>query len=153
MLSNKAKYAIKAMLALADKHGQGPVLIGDLASQEAIPRKFLELILLELKAAGLLHSKKGRGGGYLLLHPPEEIAVGQVIRAIHGPLAWVPCASAGSKMPCPECTDWETCSIRIAMKQVRDATAEILDNKSLLEMLEESRQAAEDKRNVIDFTI
>lgn len=153
MLSNKARYAIKAVLSLAAEYGNGPVLIGDLARRERIPRKFLELILLELKAAGLLQSKKGRGGGYFLKFPPEQIAIGQVIRVIDGPLAWVPCASATATQPCAECTDVETCSLRLVMRQVRDATAEVLDNKSLAEMLEDSRQAAARKSRVIDFVI
>ena len=90
MLSKKAKYAIKALLALADSNGDEPVRIADLARAEQIPPKFLELILLGLKNQGLLQSRKGKGGGYLLARDPAEIYLGQVVRMFDGPLAPVP---------------------------------------------------------------
>src|SRR5690349_13167166 len=92
-LSRKARYALRALYALAAGEGGGPVLIADLAEREHIPRKFLEAILLELKNAGILQSKKGKGGGYTLGKRPDEITVGQVIRVIDGPLAPIPCVS------------------------------------------------------------
>ena len=90
MLSKKSKYALKALIVLAKEYGQGPVLISDIAQREDIPRKFLELILLELKNQGILQSKKGKGGGYFLGRPPHQVSVGHVIRVLEGPLAPLP---------------------------------------------------------------
>lgn len=131
MLSKKSKYGLKAVLVLAEESGRGPVLISELADRQRLPRKFLEAILLELKRHGILQSKKGKGGGYFLRHAPSEITLGQVIRVLEGPLALTPCVSQTAYMKCEECLDEETCGIRLAMKEVRDATAEILDNTSL----------------------
>jgi len=137
MLSKKAKYALRALLALAREEDRGPVLIADLAHRENIPKKFLEMILLELKKHGILQSKKGKGGGYSLSKPPEAISFGYVIRVLDGPLAPLPCVSQIAYMKCEECEDEETCGIRIVMKEVRDATARILDGTSLADVLEQ----------------
>jgi Rrf2 family protein len=134
VLSRKSKYGLKALLALAERAGSGPVLVADLATRDAIPRKFLEAILLELKRHGLVHSRKGRGGGYFLRRKPSEITFGQVIRALDGPLAAVPCVSQTAYMRCIECVDEETCGVRLAMKEVRDATARILDHATLADV-------------------
>ena len=131
MLSKKCKYAIHALVYLAERYQQGPVHIQDIAESERIPKKFLEAILLELKRAGLLHSKKGKGGGYVLGRKPTEITVGQVIRVLEGPLALTPCVSQTAYRRCDECPDEEACGVRLAMKEVRDATARILDNTTL----------------------
>ena len=131
MLSKKSKYGLQAVLALAEASGKGPVLISDLVERERLPRKFLEAILLELKRHGILESKKGKGGGYFLRHSPSEITLGRVIRVLEGPLALTPCVSQTAYMKCEECLDEETCGIRLAMKDVRDSTAEILDNTTL----------------------
>jgi Rrf2 family protein len=135
MLSKKSKYALKAMMVLAKEYGQGPVLISDLAQREGIPRKFLELILLELKNQGLLQSKKGKGGGYFLGREPRAISVGHIIRVLDGPIAPLPCVSKTAYMRCRECRDERSCGIRIVMKEVRDATAKIMDSTSLEDML------------------
>jgi Rrf2 family protein len=135
MLSNKTKYALKAVQVLAKEYGQGPVLIAEIARRESIPAKFLELILLELKNQGILQSKKGKGGGYFLARPPHQISVGQVVRMVEGPLAPLPCVSRTSYMRCRECRDERTCGIRIVMKDVRDATARILDSTTLADVL------------------
>jgi Rrf2 family protein len=140
MLSKKSKYAIKALLALAE-HGSGePMRIADLAEQESLPQKFLELILLDLRNAGVVQSRKGKGGGYLLARAPERILLGQVVRLFDGPLAPVPCASQTAYVPCADCADEATCGVRLAMKDVRDATARILDHTSLATI--RRRQAA-----------
>src|SRR5258705_292317 len=131
MLTRKSKYGLKALLVLAEAPSQGPMLISELAASQRLPRKFLEAILLELKRAGLLHSKKGKGGGYVLGRPPTEITVGQVIRVLEGPLALTPCVSVTAYRKCDECLDEQACGVRLAMKEVRDATAEILDNTTL----------------------
>ena len=136
MLTKKSKYGLKAMLMLAEESGHGPVLVADLADRQRLPKKFLEAILLELKRHGLLHSKKGRGGGYLLSRAPAAVTVGQVIRVLEGPLALVPCVSQTAYMRCDECPDEKTCGVRLAMKDVRDATAEILDHMTLADLNE-----------------
>ena len=136
MLSKKTKYALKAMMVLAKEYGQGPVLISDIAQREGIPRKFLELILLELRNQGVLQSKKGKGGGYFLGRPPQQISVGQIVRILEGPLAPLPCVSKTAYMRCRECRDERTCGIRMVMKEVRDSTAKILDSTTLADMLQ-----------------
>lgn len=133
MLSKKAKYGLKAMFYLAKQYGKGPVLISDLAEEEHIPKKFLELILLDLKRNGLLHSKMGKGGGYYLNREPSEITVGQVVRILDGPLAPIPCVSKTAYRKCDECDNERTCEIRKIMMQVREASAAILDHTSLLD--------------------
>ena len=119
------------MLALAQDTGRGPVQASELAERQRLPRKFLEAILLDLKRHGLVDSKKGRGGGYVLSRKPGDITVGQIIRVLEGPLALTPCVSQTAYRRCEECVDEETCGIRLAMKEVRDATAHILDNTTL----------------------
>ena len=131
MLTRKSKYGLKALLVLAEEADRGPMLISELADRQRLPKKFLEAILLELKRAGLLHSKKGKGGGYVLGRKPTEITVGQVIRVLEGPLALTPCVSQTAYRRCDECVDIDTCGTRIVMKEVRDATARILDNTTL----------------------
>jgi Rrf2 family protein len=131
MLTRKGKYGLKAMIALAKEHGEGPVLIGDLAEQEAIPKKFLENILLALKHRGLVHSRKGPHGGYQLGRAPEQISVGDVIRALEGPLALVSCVSQTAYAPCEECVTERDCAVRRVFQQVRDETARILDGTTL----------------------
>ncbi|MBI3950339.1 MAG: Rrf2 family transcriptional regulator [Acidobacteria bacterium] len=146
MLSKKAKYALRALLALARENEHEPVLISDLADREGIPKKFLELILLDLKKQGILQSKKGKGGGYFLGKAPEAINLGYVIRVLDGPLAPLPCVSQTAYMKCEECEDETTCGIRIVMKEVRDATARILDGTSLADVLKQVELSAKRKR-------
>jgi Rrf2 family protein len=146
MLSMKAKYGLRAMTALAREYGQGPVLIADLSKREKIPRKFLELILLELKRKGILRSKKGKGGGYLLSRAPATISIGELVRALDGPLALLPCVSQSAYRRCDECIDEMTCGIRSVMKEVRDRTAEILDGTTLEDLIIRSHRMAETGR-------
>lgn len=131
MLTRRAKYGLKAALALASSRPDTTVRIVDLAEAEAIPRKFLEQILLVLKDCGILASRKGRGGGYALARPANTITFGEVIRALDGPLAPTPCVSVNFYKRCPECVDEGRCAIRPVMKQARDAIAAILDNTTL----------------------
>src|SRR5262245_814725 len=130
-LSKRTQYSLRALYALARQYGGGPVLITNLAREEAIPKKFLEQILLALKSEGFVASKKGKGGGYTLAKPPEQITIGAVIRAIEGPLAPLPCASETRFRKCDECVDIETCGTRIVMREVRDAIADILERTTL----------------------
>ena len=133
--SKKSKYALQALLALAQERPDQPVGIAKLAHQEGIPKKFLELILLELKNKGMLQSKKGKGGGYSLNRKPEAISLGEIIRTLEGPLAPLPCASKTAYRKCPDCADESTCGIRAIMTEVRDATSAILDRQSLASIL------------------
>jgi len=146
MLSMKAKYGLRALTALARDYGRGPVLIADLAENERIPHKFLELILLELKRKGILHSKKGKGGGYRLSRPPSSVSIGELVRALDGPLALIPCASQTAYRPCEECIDETTCGIRSVMRDVRDATARILDATTLADVVARTRGAVRSGR-------
>lgn len=139
MLSNKAKYGIRALLHMA-RNGPGMVLIREIAEKERIPQKFLEAILCELKVAGILQSKPGKGGGYYLYRAPESINLGQVIRIIDGPLAPIPCASLTAFAPCRDCVDFEKCVIRSVMRQVRDATAKILEHINLSQLVEQENK-------------
>lgn len=141
MLSHKTKYALKALFVMSEEYGRGPLLISEIAERGNIPKRFLELILLELKNHGILRSKKGKGGGYTLSKPPEQISVGHVIRMLEGPLALLPCASKTAYEKCKDCRDEKTCGIRLLMKEVREQTAAILDSTSFANMLKLSRAA------------
>jgi Rrf2 family protein len=141
MLSKKAKYALQAMILLAQEYDSGPVLIADLAERGRMPRKFLELILLSLKNQGLLQSRKGRGGGYSLGRPPDKITMGEVIRIVEGPLAPLPCVSKIAYHRCEECVDERTCGIRLVMKEVRDGIASILDGTTFDDVLKLVKKA------------
>jgi len=142
MLSRKTKYAIKALIALAEHGPEAPMRIADLAREQQIPPKFLELILLELRNQGILRSRKGKGGGYLLARDPGAIYLGQIVRMFDGPLAPVPCASQTAYVPCSDCRNESVCGVHLAMKKVRDATAKILDGTSLAQLLQQIDNAS-----------
>ncbi|GAB3991973.1 Rrf2 family transcriptional regulator [Spirosoma daeguense] len=136
MISKKAKYAIKALKALTNAYGSGPVLIAQISERESIPKKFLESILLELRNHGILQSQKGKGGGYLLRVEPERINLAQVIRIIDGPIAPTPCVSLNFYVRCDDCADENTCALRPIMLKVRDANLAVYE-KTTLNMLKE----------------
>lgn len=133
MLSQKAKYALRALLILAARADDEPVHVADIAQSERISRKFLEAALLELRKRGVLASQRGPYGGYRLARPASEISLGEVIRIIDGPLAPLPCASVTAFRLCSDCAKPHDCAIRWLMQKVRDATAGVLDNCSLAE--------------------
>lgn len=153
MISKKTKYGLKALIYLAREYDQGPILISDLAREERIPKKFLELILLTLKNNGILQSKKGKGGGYYLGKPPEQISLGYVVRLLDGPLAPVPCVSETAYARCEECLDEHSCGIRLVMKDVRDAIASILDGTSLADVLERVEKVTQKDKGVLHYYI
>jgi Rrf2 family protein len=135
-LSKRGEYGLRAMinLANAEKHSPGGMVqIKDISTQEKIPTKYLEQILLALKNAGLLNSKMGIGGGYHLAKAPEQINLGQIIRVLDGPLAPIRCVSQMAYEPCG-CPDEITCGLRMVMGDVRDAIADILENTSLADV-------------------
>jgi Rrf2 family protein len=139
MLSNKAKYGLKALMHLAG--AQGVSLAADIAADNNIPRKFLDAILLELTKAGILSSKKGKGGGYMLARPADAVTAGQIIRILDGPLAPIACASRTAYRPCPDCPDVDACAIREVMLDVRDAMSLILDRTSIAMMRTRGKKA------------
>jgi Rrf2 family protein len=128
MLSQKTRYAIRAMQHLADHYGEGPVQLADIASKQNIPPKFLTVILSELSRAGLVASLRGKDGGYWLGVPPVDVRYGDLIRIMRGSLALVPCASRYAHETCKNCVEEENCRTRALMLQVRDATADLLDS-------------------------
>jgi Rrf2 family protein len=131
MLSKRAKYGLRALVYLARHQGEGPIQIRDISETLNIPRKFLEAILLDLRNEGMLRSRKGKEGGYLMERSPDTITIGKIVRFIDGPLAAVPCVSQTAYARCDDCPDEKTCVIRCIMKEVRDATARILDETTL----------------------
>ena len=141
MLTNKGKYGLKALVHLAEAEPARMVMVSDIAAGQNIPKKFLEAILLDLRNAGFVRSKKGPGGGYALARAAEDIPVGAVVRTLDGPLAPVACASRTAFRPCDDCTDLVTCPVRLTMLEVRDAMARVLDNTSLADMIAASRAA------------
>ncbi len=144
MLSQKAKYALRALIMLAREQGNGPILISDIAEQERVPKKFLEAILLELKHHGLVHSRRGKNGGYALSRPAGEVSFGQVLRIIDGPLAPLPCLSRTAYRRCEDCPDERACAIRKVMALTHESTTRILDETTLLDALEGLSEALTD---------
>ncbi|WP_135465681.1 RrF2 family transcriptional regulator [Crenalkalicoccus roseus] len=134
MLTQKAKYALRALAVLAEADPRVPLPIHEIAERARAPQKFLEAILLELRRHGVLASTRGKAGGYGLARPAREVRVGEVIRMVDGPLAPIPCASLSAYRPCADCPDPATCSIRLVMRRVRDATAAILDGTSIADL-------------------
>ena len=131
MLSKKTKYGLKALTFIARRGEDIPVQVGEISKSELIPQKFLESILLTLRKAGVLGSKKGKHGGYYLRKPASEILMTEVMRVLEGPIAMVPCVSLNFYKKCEDCPDENLCSVHNLMIQVRDNTLSILENKTL----------------------
>jgi Rrf2 family protein len=144
MLTSKGKYGLKAMVHLAGLTPGRPALVADIAAANTIPKKFLDAILGELRTAGLVHSKKGRGGGYVLAKPASKIMVGDIVRALDGPLAPIACASKSYYRRCDDCKNERECTVRLMMLEVREAMANVLDHHSLADMraLSEANEAS-----------
>lgn len=134
MLTKKGKYGLKAMVHLAGLEPGELAQVADIAQTNSISKKFLDHILTALRNAGLVYSKKGKGGGYALARPAHEIRVGAIVRALDGPLAPIPCASVTAFRPCEDCEDLKSCSVRIIMVEARNAIASVLDHTTLAEM-------------------
>lgn len=135
MLSQKTRYAIRAMQHLADHHGEGPIQLAAIAEKQNIPAKFLTVILSELSRAGLVVSQRGRDGGYWLAIPPVDITYGDLIRHMRGSLALVPCASRYAHETCKNCLEEGECRTRALLLDVRDRTAQILDGIRLSDQI------------------
>jgi Rrf2 family protein len=143
MLTMKTRYALKALGVLSERGPGQATLIADIAEREGIPRKFLEAILRELRQHGLLSAQRGRGGGYRLRKPPEEIALAEIVRVLDGPLAPVPCLSRSAYQRCAECKSEQTCGVRMVLKELHEATERVLENTTLADLARSTRAAAE----------
>lgn len=153
MITMKTKYALKALCRLALSQTGEPVLIADIAEAEHIPRKFLELILAELKQHGILQSRKGRGGGYLLAKNPDTITVAAVLRVLDGPIAPVPCLSRTAYQRCAECADEASCGVRLILKDAHAASLQVLENTTLADMVERVGAAGRGPSPVLKYSI
>lgn len=143
MLTQRSRYALRAMMLIANEPADGPpVPMSRIAEEAQVPRKFLEIILSDLRNAGLVNSTRGKFGGFRLARKPHLISFGEIIRVIEGPLALVPCVSRTAYKRCKDCRDEATCEIRLAMMRVRDESARILDGTSLATASAETLAAA-----------
>src|SRR4051812_47136421 len=152
MISSRAKYATRALLDLTLHYDEGPVQIGEVAERQKIPGKYLEQILLLLKRFGFVQSRKGPGGGYFLARPPAEITLGAVVRALEGPLAPISCVSLTGYRECG-CPDPETCGLRAAWKEARDALAAVLDSTTFADLRERHEQLRAHQVEALDCVI
>jgi len=140
MLSNRAKYGLKALIYIA-QHADSSVQSAEIAAAKNIPKKFLDSILLDIKNSGILYSKKGKGGGFQLAKPARRILVGQVIRTLDGSLAPIECAREANGERCADCSgEEEDCQVRALMREVYDAIVGVLDHRTLEELLHPSAQ-------------
>jgi Rrf2 family protein len=146
MLSQKARYAVRALQILANRGGVEPLAIADISDESRVPKKFLEQILLDLKRRGIVHSVRGKHGGYALSRLPAQISIAEIIRTIDGPLALSPCASRTAYRRCHDCMDEETCTMRKVLLDVRDATAAILEHRTLADLMREPRATKRSRR-------
>ena len=145
MLSKKCKYAIHALVHMA-KRPDDKFLIKDISEACSIPKKFLETILLDLKRAGILGSKQGKGGGYLLRKTPSDVNLADVVRIFDGAIAAVPCATFKFYEPCDECEDEDTCTVRYSFLQIRNATVEMLKGETLAGMVKKEMKLKAKKK-------
>jgi Rrf2 family protein len=143
MISQKAKYAFKALLFLARVPSGVTVPIRDIAQKDKIPQSFLEHILLDLKRHGLVASRRGKEGGYVLLRKPEQISLGAVLRLVDGPVAPLPCLSRTAYRRCMDCADEHSCTVRKVFAEVYEATTAVLDQTTLRDALDHAEQAEE----------
>lgn len=135
MLSQKARYTIRALQHLADRYGEGPVQLSEISGEQNIPAKFLTVILSELSRLGLVGTQRGKDGGYWLAIPPIDVSYGDILRITRGSLALVPCASRYAHERCKNCVEEEKCRLRALMLKVRDETASVLDEITLAHSL------------------
>ncbi len=151
-ITSKGEYALKALIELAIDHDRGNTvtLINDVARRKKIPQKYLEQILLSLKNAGVLVSKRGVGGGYSLSRSPENISLGEIIRAVEGSLSPVQCVSIGNHVDCP---DESSCGLYSVMLEVRNAVSSILDNTSLRDVAKKALDLIDKKNKVLNYAI
>jgi Rrf2 family protein len=153
MLTMKTRYALKALTFLAERGDRQPTQIGELAERGEIPKKFLEAILRELKQHGILAAQRGRAGGYMLRRDASEVALADVIRALDGPIAPVPCLSRTAYRRCDECRSESACGVRLVLRDLHQATTSILERTSLADLLAKTREAAAETDEALRYTI
>src|SRR6476469_7571567 len=147
MISKKTKYAINALVYIEkEDKGNEPIQISKIAESENIPRKFLEAILLDLRNAGILSSRKGKTGGYYLHKAPAEINVADIMRLFDGPIALLPCVTYMYYERCDECKDEGTCGIRSIFMDVRNETVNMLKNDNIAEIMLRSGKLEKEKK-------
>lgn len=135
MISQKAKYALRALVALARADNSKPLMISEIAEGQKIPKKFLEQILLSLRNQGIVESRRGRDGGYRLLRPAEQITFGEILRIIDGPIAPLPCLSLTAYRRCEDCSGEDSCEIRQVFARVADATRQVLFHTTIADAI------------------
>ncbi|HXV81308.1 MAG TPA: Rrf2 family transcriptional regulator [Candidatus Binatia bacterium] len=140
MMSRKCKYALKALIRLGKQHGQGNLLTEDIAKLEHIPKKFLELILLDLKRGGYVQSKQGIGGGYHLVQEPRSITLADIYRFFDGAIALQPCVSQKFREKCEDCPNEDLCHLKPAFAEIREKTFEIMAKITLASLLRNPRK-------------
>lgn len=143
MISQKAKYALRALSVLARADPNEPVLISDIATRQNIPKKFLEQILLDLKHQGIVVSRRGKQGGYLLLKPANTITFGEILRLIDGPIAPLPCLSITAYRKCDDCDGEQNCEIRHVFARVADVTRDVLFSSTIADAIAPGNPQAE----------
>jgi Rrf2 family protein len=141
MITQKAKYALRALSALAQAESGEPKMISEIAIQQNIPKKFLEQILLDLKHQGIVASRRGKQGGYLLLKAPDEITFGEVLRIMDGPIAPLPCLSITAYRQCDDCYGEQNCEIRHVFAKVAEATRRVLFSTTIADAVAEPKIA------------
>lgn len=149
----KTRYALKALVILAESAPGQPVLVGEIAEREAIPVKFLQAILRELRQHGILAAQRGRGGGYSLRLAPQDVTLADVIRALEGPLAPVPCLSRTAYQPCEDCKSEKECGVRLVLRDLYEATASVLEATTVSDLVRRTRQAGEGGTPVASYSI
>jgi Rrf2 family protein len=153
MITMKTKYALKALAYLATAPPSEPVLIAEIAQKEDIPRKFLELILAELKQHGFVLSRKGRGGGYFLAVAPEKISIAAVMRILDGPIAPVPCLSRSAYQRCEGCRDEATCGVRLVLQDLYESSVKILESTTIADLVRRVKLATAEGPPVLRYFI
>jgi Rrf2 family protein len=146
MLSKKAQYAFYALKYLSENKEKGPVLIGDIAEAEKLPKKFLETILLDLKNMGVVSSKKGKGGGYYMIKKPAEITFADIVRYFDGAIALLPCATFNYYERCSQCRDESECGMRSVVKSIRDETVNVMKTFSIQDIVDREKEMSDEPR-------
>lgn len=153
MLTKKTRYALKALIVLAELEPGQSALIADIAAREELPKKFLEAILRELKQHGILQAQRGRGGGYSLLKAPQEVTLVSIIRALDGPVAPVPCLSRTAYRRCDECKSERTCGVRAVLSDLHEATMRVLEGTTLADLVRRTHEVAAQEERVGRYAI
>lgn len=149
-VSQKCQYALRAIFELTKRAGEGPVKIGDIAQAQAIPQRFLEVILSQLKQGGFVESRRGAEGGYFLVRPGDGLTVGEIVRFVEGPMSLVDCVTAGGKAKCP--MDG-TCVFMPIWERVEDAVSEVYDNTTFQYLVEEEERMRMSGNTVLNYSI